>query len=439
MTGDAEKSSGTTRPLLGPLAPYVQRRPLGVLVLGVASGFPLALVLATLTLWLSELGVSKGAIGLFAAVTLPYSLKFLWAPVIQTVRLPVLGALLGHRRSWLLLVGLGLMAAIAGLGLSDPAANLGVTALWAVAVAALSATQDVVVDAYRIEILDPSEQAAGATMITVGYRLGLLLSGAGTLLLATAFGWPAAYVLTALLVMAGWAAALILGEPDHPPPPPLAAKPGAAAFLRLMLVEPLTSFFRGQGVVLAGLIVAFLVLHKLGDAAAAIMTAPLLVDLGFSKPEIAFANKTVGAVAALAGSGLAAAVVYWLGMRWALLSTSLFMMLSNLMFALLALMGHDVGLLALTIGIENFSSALGGTVLVAYLSQLCDLRYTATQYALLSALTNVARALLSTPSGFVQEAVGWPVFFLLSTLAAAPGLVLLWLLIRAGGLGLARR
>lgn len=425
--------------MLQGLAPYVRRRPLGILALGLASGFPLALVLATLTLWLSELGVSKGQIGLFAAVTLPYSLKFLWAPIVQAVRLPWLARGLGHRRAWLLLIGVGLMASIWQLGLSDPAQHLAVTAFWAVAVAVLSASQDIVIDAYRIEILTDSEQPAGATMITVGYRIGLLISGAGTLLLAEHFGWPAAYMLTALLVVIGWAAVWSMGEPVHPDA--TAASPAPALpsrFLQTAIIDPLVNFFRGQGATVALLIVAFLVLHKLGDAAAAIMTAPLLVDLGFSKPEIAFANKTVGAVAALVGSLLAAAVVYWLGLRWALLATSLLMMLTNLMFVVLAMAGHDVGLLALSIGLENFSSALGGTVLVVYLSQLCDLRYTATQYALLSALTNIARALLATPSGFVQEAVGWPVFFLLSTAAALPGILLLWLLIRAGGLAPAR-
>ncbi|RME61975.1 MAG: MFS transporter, partial [Alphaproteobacteria bacterium] len=370
MSGAREKSSGATPHrtprLLAVLMPYVQRRPLAVLALGVASGFPLALVLATLTLWLSELGVSKGAIGLFAAVTIPYSLKFLWAPVIQTVRLPYLGRWLGHRRSWLVLVGSALIYAVWRLGLSDPASHLGVTAFWAVAVATFSASQDIIVDAYRIEALTDEEQAAGATMITVGYRVGLLLTGAGTLLLASAFGWPAAYMISALLVLVGWVAAWVLGEPWHPPAADRGTGRRVADFLREMLVDPLASFFRGQGAVIAVLIVAFLVLHKLGDASAAIMTAPLLVDLGFSKPEIAFANKTVGALAALAGSGLAAAVIYWLGMRWALLATSLFMMVSNLMFTLLAVIGHDVALLALTIGIENFSSALGGTVLVAY-------------------------------------------------------------------------
>lgn len=421
------------------LLPYLRPGPLAVFALGISSGFPIALILATLTLWLSELGISKGTIGLFAAVTTPYSLKFAWAPFVQNVRLPLFARWVGHRRAWLFLTQGLLFLAIIALGLSAPAQHISRTALFAVAVGFLSATQDIIIDAYRIEILDGRDQPAGASMITTGYRFGMLFSGAGTLLLAQSFNWPTAYVITAFLVSVGALAAVLIGEPDLPQVTKGQRGQSFLAWAWTTFLSPVVEFSRSQGLKVALLILAFLVLLKLGDAMAAIMTSPLLVDLGFTKPEIASANKLVGAAAGILGAAAAALTVNLLGMRSALFATSVFMMLSNLLFVALAQVGHSIPMLALTIGVENFSSALGGTVLVAYLSGLCDLRFTATQYALLSALTNVARAVLATPSGFVQEAVGWPVFFCISTAAALPGLLLLWLLIRSGGVAEVRQ
>ncbi|MEM7569435.1 MAG: MFS transporter, partial [Pseudomonadota bacterium] len=264
------------------LRPYLRPAPLAVFFLGVSSGFPLALVLATLTYWLSKEGIDKSTVGLFALATLPYAIKFLWSPFIDAGRLPVISTL-GHRRSWLWLIQLALVGALFGLGFSEPSVHIERTAIWVLVVAFLSASQDIVIDAYRIEILSDEELAYGSATINFGYRTGLLLSGAGTILLSTKVGWPAAYTLTGLLVLPAAITAMLMGEPDRPRPEP--------SGLQRAVLEPFKAFLRIEGAIL---ILVFVAIYKVGDALANTMISPLVVELGFSDEDVVFANKVVG-------------------------------------------------------------------------------------------------------------------------------------------------
>lgn len=429
------------------VAVYGKPRLLAVFGLGIASGFPLTLILSTLGYWLARKGISKGEIGLFAVMLTPYTLKFLWAPLVDHLRLPLLGRWFGQRRSWLFLVQALMTAAILGLAAHNPTTELARMAAFAFAVAFLSATQDIVIDAYRIEILSEREQGPGAAMINFGYRTGNLVAGAGALLLVDDLGWTLTYDLMALLVLFGTLAALLVGEPARHDavtgeqeetkaeafiearghlPGPLAR---AGAWLYAAAGAPFVEFLARRGAVL---ILLFVVVYKIGDAMGQVMMPPLLVDLGFSNAEIAVANKTVTFIALMIGTAIGGSLVYAIGMFRALFVTGVAMMATNLMFAALAMVGHSVWFLVLTVALENFATGMGAAVFVAWLSGLCNLAFTATQYALLSSLASVARTWLAAPSGFLADSTGWVGFYLLTTVAALPGLLLLWLLWRMG-------
>lgn len=411
--------------MLDSLRPYRDPRMLAILVMGFASGLPLALTGATLAVWMRQDGVSLTAIGLFALVGLAYNLKFLWAPVIDRAALPWLGARFGRRRAWTLVLQAALLLAILALGATDPARAPLATALAAVAVAFLSASQDVVIDAFRVELLSEREQGAGAAATQVGYRLGMVASGAGALYLAEFFGWSFAYGAMSLLLLPAMAVVALTPEPRDPEP--LTAG-GAAHWLRQAFIEPLVDLTRRAHWVP---ILVFVVLFKLGDALAGVMTSAFYVDMGFSRIEIANVSKVFGVGATIAGVIAGGAVVYRLGVLRALLLTGVLQMLSNLMFAAQAVVGHSVPMLMLTIGVENLTGGMGSAAFVAYLSSLCSLAYTATQYALLSSLAAVARTTLSSVGGAIAQALGWIPFFALSTVAAVPGLLLLvWLMRR---------
>jgi PAT family beta-lactamase induction signal transducer AmpG len=410
-------------------AVYLERRLLIVFAMGFASGLPLALSAGTLAIWLTEAGVTLTAIGLFAAVGTPYSVKFLWAPLIDRVPLPVLGKLLGRRRSWMVLIQLLLMAAIAVLGLTRPAETPYVTALAALAVAFLSASQDIVIDAYRIEILDPEQQGAGAAATQAGYRVGMILSGAGALYLVdSGLAWSAVYAVMAALLIAGLVVALKAPEPAAAPAP---RQPSFAAQLRDAVTSPFAEFFARNGVKTALLVLVFILLYKLGDAFAGVMANPFYVKIGFSLSEIATVSKIFGVAATLAGVLLGGMVVARYGVLWSLFGCGILQMLSNLMFAAQATIGPDVGFLMLTIGIENLSGGMGSAAFVAYLSLLCNTRYTGTQYALFSSFMAVGRTWLSASSGYVADQTDWVSFFIISTAVALPGLIMaVWMVKR---------
>ncbi|MBU0725639.1 MAG: AmpG family muropeptide MFS transporter [Alphaproteobacteria bacterium] len=413
---------------------------LAQLFLGFASGLPLLLTLSTLTVWLAESGVSKTAIGLFALVGAPYTFKFLWAPLIDRLPLPPFTSLLGRRRGWMVATQLGLVASLLGLGASDPTVDAGRTALFAVLVAFFSASQDIVIDAYRVESLSARQQGAGAGILVFGYRMAMLIAGAGALYLASFYGWFATYAIMSGLVLVGMATILLSPEPAQSDDPDerqrtdtmIAARgltgrrAALAGWLYRAVIAPFADFMRsGHWVV----ILLFIVLYKFGDALAGVMANPFYIEMGFSKIEIANISKLFGLVATLAGGLLGGIMVARLGLLKSLLVCGFLQMASNLMFAVQAMAGYDLALLTVTIGLENFTGGMGTAAFVAYLSSLCNVAYTATQYALLSSFMAFARTILASSGGWIADHVDWVSFFLISTAAAVPGLlVLVWMM-----------
>jgi PAT family beta-lactamase induction signal transducer AmpG len=412
------------------LAVYREPRLIAVLLMGFASGLPLALTFGTLSFWLSEVGVSRTSIGLFALVGISYSLKFLWSPAIDRLPIPILTARLGRRRGWALAIQPALALAILALGLTDPRSDPAMTALAAVAVAFLSASQDIVIDAYRIELLRPEEQGAGAAATQWGYRFGMLAASAGALYAASFGGWSFAYGLMAALMFVGMAAVWFAPEPGGihrleklAGDTPLAR---TVSWLGRAVIAPFADMLGRRGAIA---ILAFVILYKFGDALAGTMSNPLYVSLGFTKVEVANIGKAYGFVANLAGLAAGGLVVLRLGIFRALLICGILQTLSNLMYVLQAWVGHDLPTLALTIGIENLTGGMGSAAFVAYLSGLCNLSFTATQYALLTSLAAVGRTTLSASGGALADALGWGPFFVLATAACLPGLALLtWIM-----------
>ena len=409
---------------------YREPRLVAVLLMGFSSGLPLALTFATLSFRLAEKGVSRTEIGLFALVGVPYSVKFLWSPLIDRLPIPLFSARLGRRRGWALAIQPLLAAAILALGLTDPRAAPGLTALAALAVAFLSASQDIVIDAYRIELLRPEEQGAGAAATQWGYRFGMLAASAGALYAANFGGWRFAYGLMAALMGVGMMTVWLTPEPGGVRPPE--ALPGdtalarIAAWLERAVLAPFRDMLTRRG---ALAILVFVILYKFGDALAGTMSNPLYVSLGFTKVEVASIGKIYGFGASLAGLALGGVIVLRLGIMRALLVCGVLQMLSNLMYALQAWIGHNVAVLALTIGIENLTGGMGSAAFVAYLSGLCNIAFTATQYALLSSLAAVGRTTLSASGGALADMLGWGPFFVLSTLTCLPGLgLLMWIM-----------
>lgn len=409
--------------LPAPLRPYVEAGPLGALLLGMSSGFPYAMIGATLTTRLAQDGIDKKAVTAFSLAFLVYNLKFLWAPAIDRVHLPLIGRF-GLRRSWLWVSAAMVMASVAFLGLASPAASLQTVAIAAVLVGVSGATFDIVIDAYRIETLQPHQLATGSGMSQYGWRIGSVAAGALALLLADRIGWSGAYLACTVFALPALIAALWLGEPArHREPPP----PGNLASA---VLEPLSEFLRRRG---AWLVLLFVLVHKVGDTLANLTLRLLLDDLGFSNAEIAQYDVGFGFIAYLAGIFLAGVLYVPLGLKRALLLSLVLMAVSNLSFALLAAVGHSNALLAFTIGFENLASGVGGVVVVAYLSALCNLSFTATQFALLSAAASVVgRLVTGTTAGALIESLGFVNFYLLTAVVALPGILVFWQMCRAG-------
>lgn len=402
-----------------------------ILLMGFSSGLPLLLGFSTLSYWLSKEGVSLTAIGGLLAASAPYSVKFLWAPLIDQARVPVFTALFGRRRGWMLAIQILLAAAIAALGFGDPRESIAYIAVMALVVAFLSASQDIVIDAYRIDILDDYEQGAGAAMTQTGYRIGLLVAGAGAIALADFVSWSLIYAMMASLVGIGMVAALIAPEPVAQPAataPQITGTikaPSLGATLHHAVIEPLTDLLGRQGIVW---ILLFVLLYKYGDAIAGAMANPFYHQIGFSGVEIASVTKAFGVAATLAGVFAGGALVARLGVWPALMVGGVLQAATNLLFAWLAASGHDLTLLAVAVGADNFAGGLGSAAFVAYLSGLCNVSFTGTQYALLTSLMALGRTLFATASGPLAEQFGWVGFFIVTTAIAVPGLaLLLWL------------
>ena len=415
------------------MAPYLRKRPLAALLLGISSGFPLALLLGTMTFWLTKVGIDKKTIGFAVGLTTPYTLKFLWAPFIDRMKLPILTGLFGQRRAWLFFIMALLFVSVWMLGASDPGRNLGLFAFWAIVTAFLGATQDIVIDAYRIEILPDDELPHGTANNQFGYRLGAFAAGVGTIAMASdegfGLGWATAYGLTAFCVVPGIVAAFWAGRGLHDKvlakEPPMS--PGK--WLETTIIGPFREFLRRRGAIL---ILLFVLIYKLGDAMGQIMLNPMIVELGFSDTEFLVINKGVGFWGLIVGVALAAPFMAWLGMGRALFASGLLMMFSNMMFAILAAQGHSNLWLTIAVATEQVTSGMGLTVFVTYLSGLSNLAYTATQFALLSSFAAVGRTWLSSPAGIAAEQLGWVGFWLMTMAVAVPGMLLLWLLWRRG-------
>jgi PAT family beta-lactamase induction signal transducer AmpG len=395
-----------------------------LLAFGFSAGVPLPLVAgAVLRQWFAESEVPLAQIGLTALIGLAYSFKFLWSPALDSIRPPFPPSWgWGRRRGWLLLIQPLLIVTIVLTGFGDPKADPLTVAAFAALVAFLSASQDIVVDAWRIEMLEEREQGYGLALYVWGYRLALLASGAGTLFMVGEVGWSGAYVYAAALMVVGIVATLAGPERAAPPAPA-----GWGARITDAVVRPFTEFL---GRPLALWILLFVALFKLGEALAGIMTNPFYRQLGFTRDEVAAVGSVFGLFATLGGALAGGWVVARIGTARALVWTGLFQMLSNLMYVWLAYAGRDLPLLWAQVGVENFTDGLADAAFVGYLSSLTSRAYTATQYALLSSLAAVPLRTLGASSGVLAEALGWPMFFLMTTAAALPALCVMAFLLR---------
>ena len=398
------------------------RRLLLLLALGFSAGVPLPLVAGqVLRQWFTESGMSLADIGLTALIGLAYANKFLWSPVLDSVRPPILG----RRRGWLLLIQLGLIAAIAGVAMTDPRGGAALTVALAVLVAFLSASQDIVIDAWRIEMLgeDEGRQAWGLAAYVWGYRGALLASGAGTLFLVGEVGWSGAYLYGAALILVGVAATLAGTEPGVAPPVAL----GWRARMRVAVVEPFRDFTRRRWWLA---ILLFVALFKLGEALAAVMVTPFYRSEGFTRNDVAAVATAFGLGATLAGAVAGGWLVTRIGTGRALILTGLGQMLSNLMYVALVGGGRDMPMLFTQVGIENFTDGLADAAFLTYLSGLVNRSFSATQYALLSSLAAVPLRTLGASAGWLAQDLGWTWFFVMTTLAALPAMgimiFLLW-------------
>ncbi len=382
-------------------------------LMGFAGGMPLYLTLTVLQAWLTQEGVSLATIGLLGLVGLPYTFKFLWAPLIDRYK-PLA---IGRRRSWLLLAQVALTASIVVLGLQDPSANIWGVVIAAYLVTFFSATQDIVIDAYRVESFTESEQALASTFYTYGYRLGMLLAAAGGLILADIVGFQVVYFVMAGVMAACIVVTLLAPEPD--------AANRAPRTLAQSFIGPLLEFFARRNFNKALVVLVFIVVYKIGDNIANHMAIPFYLQLGFSNTEIGAIAKTVGTAALLLGAFVGGALTLKVGLYRALWVIGFLQAGSTACFIFLAAAGHDRAWLSTVIAFENLAVGMGSAALIAFMAALTNRQFTATQFALLSTLATLPRSLLSAPSGFMAAELGWSSFYVVCTLLAIPGLLLL--------------
>ena len=405
--------------------PYVEKEALIALLIGISSGFPYAMIGATLTTRLAQDGIDKKAVTAFALAFLVYNLKFLWAWIVDGVKIPVLHRL-GQRVSWMIVSAIFVFAAVFNLAFADPQASLIYTAYSAVLVGFAGATFDIVIDAYRIEILKPEQQATGAGMSQYGWRIGSAGAGALALVVAARSGWEMAYLVCGLFVLPAVIAALWGGEPERR----RQALEKVKISIADSIIGPFQEFFSRHG---AWLVLLFLLLHKIGDTLGQLTLRLLLEDLSFTNDEIAFYDVGVGFWAYLIGIFVGGVLYTRMGLKNSVLLSLVLMMVSNFSFALLAAAGHSNYGLAGAIGFENFASGFGGVVLVAYFAALCNLQFTAAHYALISSATSVVgRLLTGTTAGAMVESMGFFNYYLLTTVVALPGIILFWMMMRSG-------
>ena len=406
---------------------YLQRPVLVIFFLGFSGGLPFPLVYSTLTYWLAEADIVRSTISTFAWLGFAYSLKFLWSPLVDAVRLPILSRVLGHRRSWLLVSQLALLLGIASMATIDPATNMTTFALIAVVVAFSSATQDIVIDAYRIESAEQRLQGVMAASYQYGYRVAVIVATAGALFIAEVASWIAAYQAMAVCMGVGLVTTLLCREPVERGS--LASQlqgsvlEKSGQWIFIAVVKPLADFvdrYRGWGFVFLGFIASFYI----SDRVLGIMAMPFYEDIGFTKPQVATVAKVYGLWVSIIGAATGAIAVVRFGLARCVVAASVFIVSTNLFFALLAVSGPQLSLLTLTISFDNFALGFGSTIMIAYMSSLVNMEFSATQYALLSSINTFFGKLLAGYSGEVQLALGWLNFFFYAAATGIPAILL---------------
>jgi MFS transporter, PAT family, beta-lactamase induction signal transducer AmpG len=467
------------------LAVYLKPRVVALFFLGFSAGLPLLLVFGTLSAWLARLDISKTEIGYFSWVGITYSLKFLWAPVIDRLSIPWLTRCFGKRRSWMLLAQAGIVCGLLAISQVDPAADLGLVAILALVVAFSSATQDIVIDAYRIESAPDELQGAMAANYQLGYRLGMITAGAGALYVAGTVSWPAAYQVMAVCMVVGVVTAFVVSEPPHQPAPvfdaelgprerkqvalnflgiatlfavvaatvlTLASDPFTRSVFRVVMVGagvlallalaaykdrvraavawfypavimPFSDFFQRQGW-WSVVILAFIAMYRFSDITLGIMANPFYIDLGFSEIQIAEVTKIYGLVMTIVGAYVGGLLVTHSGIRFPLLLGACLVAVTNLMFAWLATLGPDMTALVITISADNFSGGLAGSALIAYASSLTNRTFSASQYAVFSSLFTLAGKFVGGFSGIVVDGYGYSTFFIVAAVLGVPAILL---------------
>jgi MFS transporter, PAT family, beta-lactamase induction signal transducer AmpG len=390
-------------------------RMLMMLLTGYCAGLPLLLIGSTLQAWMTSEGVDLTAIGLVSLLGLPYVLKFLWAPLLDRFALPFLG----RRRGWMLIFQSLLVLSIFGLSAANPRDDLFLVGLWAFFIALFSASQDVVLDAYRREILPDEELGLGSSLYVNGYRLAMLVSGAFALYLADQLPWQRVYQSMALLMAPAILVTLLAPkESKHIQIP---------ADLKVAVIGPLKDFFTRPG---ALIVLLFILLYKVGDSMASNMTTPFILDIGYTKTDIATVAKTFGMIATMLGGVIGGAMMLRYDIRWSLSSFGVLQAVSTLGFSLLPSLPIGISSLAVIIAFENLASGMGTAAYAAYMARLTNKQFTATQYALLTALMGIPRVILASPTGWMSKVMGWEWFFVVCTVAAIPGLLLLYPIFR---------
>jgi len=388
----------------------VSRRMLVAFVMGFSAGLPLLLTLGVLQAWMKEKNIDLTWIGLITLVQLPYTWKFVWAPVLDRFTLPWLG----RRRGWLLIAQLFLIISIAALGYSDPVEKVGLMVAAAILVAFFSATQDIVIDAYRREDLADEELGLGSSMYIYGYRLGMLLAGGGGLIMADHMPFSSVYLIMAACMLPGLLTTLLTPEPE--------ITAGTPRTMKEAVVNPLVDYFSRENAIW---ILIFILLYKIGDTMASAITTPFYLEIGFTKTDIGAVVKFFGTGATLAGAFLGGIILLKLGINRSLWIFGVLQALSTAGFAILARIGHSIPALSGVIAFENLSSGMGTAAFVAFMASITNKKFTATQYALLTSLIGVPRAVASAVTGFMAKHIGWESFFIVCTLVAIPGMLLL--------------
>lgn len=406
---------------------YLQEKVLVIFFFGFSAGLPFPLVYSTLSTWLEEAAIQRSTISTFAWLGFAYSLKFVWAPIVDATRLPVLTRLLGRRRAWMLLSQISVGVALFFMSGFDPAENIELFAVVAFAVAFSSATQDIVVDAYRIECAESRMQGVLAAAYQYGYRVSLLISMAGAVILADHISWSLTYKIMAACMAIGVCTTLLCKEPETAPRADIQAgrtnAERVAAWFTHSVADPFRDFVSRFGR-FAIILLVFVSLYRISDYVLGILANPFYLDIGYSKTQIGLIAKTYGAWVTIAGIGLGGWAVLKLGVARCLVTATVLIASTNLFFAVMVMVGPEPWMLAVTISADNIAQGFGGTVLIAYLSSLVNVSYTATQYALLSSFMSLLPKFIAGYSGDVQESLDWLGFFLYAAALGIPAIIL---------------